>query len=170
MAKISVCRFLDSAVHIVTFWRKTHRGDLSGGGEHWTRGDLKLLQLFGNCCHCGLVSSHGGPHGGRQTDTDTRDKNGSVGKLSSAQTEGLVQPSMRSLKSAQLSARVQLLHVTRSVGCEEILTLLGKRTAACIRGNTTGCITCAGEQWWIVWFVEWALSGSGSQSAWYFSE
>lgn len=92
------------------------------------------------------MSSHGGPHGRRRTDTDTRDKNGSVGKLSSAQTEGLVQPSARSLKSAQLSARVQLLHVTRLVGCDEILTLLGKRTAAGVRGNTTGCITCAGEQ------------------------
>lgn len=159
MAKISVCRFLDSAAHIVTFWRKTYRGDLSGGGEHWTRGDLKLLQLFGNwyaavtagLCHHMVDLMEGD------------------GQIQTPETS-LVQPSARSLKSAQLSARVQLLHVTRLVGCDEILTLLGKRTAAGVRGNTTGCITCVGEQWWIVWFVEWALSGSGSQSAWYFSE
>lgn len=81
MAKISVCRFLDSAVHIVTFWRKTYRGDLSGGGEHWTRGDLKLLQLFGNwyaavtaglCHHMVDLMEGDGP------DTNTRDKSRST--------------------------------------------------------------------------------------------
>lgn len=138
MAKISVCRFLDSAVHIVTFWRKTYRGDLSGGGEHWTRGDLKLLQLFGNwyaavtagLCHHMVDLMEGD------------------GQIQTPETS-LVQPSARSLKSAQLSARVQLLHVTRLVGCDEILTLLGKRCQRkhhrlhYLRGRTVmDCLIC----------------------------